>query len=176
MLLVALACIEKILPSGIKKVKPKLPMFGYDLFYADKKAGDAKPGVIYSQVLYSEKYGLSGKPDLVFMKKGGRELLPVELKSASIGDAPEPRVGDLMQLSSYFIILDENYGIRVKEGRLIYSDFMFRVRNTKRLRRQLLSIVDEMRDMLKTGVGRGEQPAFQKCRHCVCRGTVCDRE
>lgn len=165
--------ISELVP-GIQKKKPSLSAPGYTLFYSDQKKHRQKNGVIYSKLLISEAYGLSGKPDLVFVNRKGC-FLPVELKSGTIGDAEEPHEGDVMQLAAYFLILEDLYGAKVKTGRLIYRDCMFVIRNNRKLRRRLLSIVADMRDMLQTGEQEVE-PSFVKCKHCLCRSTVCEHE
>ena len=99
--------------------------------------------------------------------------MPVELKSGRIGDAPEPHRGDYLQLAAYFLLLEDVYGKRPRFGRLVYADYMFEIRNTAGVRREVLRTMAEMRQMLETGEGRAEC-SFIHCRHCVCNGTVCE--
>jgi CRISPR-associated exonuclease Cas4 len=98
----------------------------------------------------------------------------VELKSGSISDDEiMPHQGDLIQLAAYFLIIEDVYGIRPKEGRLVYKNKMFIIKNTKKIRRLVEDTIDEMRQMLETGQAECE-PSFVKCRYCLCRGTVCE--
>ncbi len=99
--------------------------------------------------------------------------MPVELKSGRIGDALEPHRGDYLQLAAYFLLLEDVYGKRPRFGRLVYADYMFEVRNTAGVRREVLRTMAEMRRMLETGEGHAES-SFVHCRHCVCNGTVCE--
>jgi len=78
-----------------------------------------------------------------------------------------------MQLAAYFLIIEEAIGARPKAGYLRYKNAMFKVKNTARLRRKLLDVVADMREMLATGKGRAS-PSFAQCRYCVARGTVCE--
>ena len=156
-----------------KKTKPKLPGMAYRLFYTDEKTTAKKENVIYSKLLYSRKHDISGKPDYIYAERKGNMLLPVELKSGSIGERLEPRENDLMQLAMYFLIIEDVYKVQPKKGRIIYKDAMFIVRNTKKLRKKIKSVLKDMREMLKTG----EQEAnasFTTCKKCICRSTVCE--
>lgn len=157
----------------IKKTKPSLSTGGYHIIYTDQKTRRRRKDVVYSKILCSEKYGIKGKPDFLYKKYFGKHIIPIELKSGSIGDDKFPHFGDLMQLTAYFLIVEDVYGVRPRYGKLIYSDYMFKVKNTKKLRKCFLKTTENMRTMLRTG--RGEcSPDFAKCRHCVCNGTVCE--
>ncbi len=155
----------------IKKLNPKLKIKNYNIFYADKKMEDEN--IITGKLFKSEKYNLVGKPDYILKHNKKDSYIPIELKSGSIGDADFPNGNDLIQLSAYFIILEESFGVKIREGRLIYSDAMFVVRNNKSLKNKVLQTMDDMNYMLETGVGDVE-PSFVKCRYCKCNGTVCE--
>ena len=158
-----------------KTVIPKkrvLRMSGYRMIYSDQKPEKRQKGVEYSRLLYSAKYDLQGKPDFIFQRRLGNVFIPVEMKSGTIGQADYPHEGDILQMAAYFCIIEDVYGHRPPYGNLIYQDCMFRIRNTGRLRRQLMDTMKEMRQMLRTGKGQAN-PSFVSCRHCVCRGTVC---
>jgi len=155
------------------KLQPKLPGTGYRLIYSDQKQIDKRQdSVVYGTVLKCEKLDISGKPDYIYRHKSG-ELMPVELKSGEIGEASEPYLGDLMQLASYFAIVEEYFGEKPPSGLIIYKDYMFRIQNTARLKRILRSILGEMRDMLRHGEAN-PAASFVKCKNCICNGTVCE--
>lgn len=167
------ATVKLIFSEKIKKKKPSLKPLFSKLVYTDQKVKRKKEDVIYSKILYCEKHELKGKPDFIFKNIFTGMLIPVELKSGSIGNEPYPRKNDLMQLSAYFIIIEEYFNIKPKSGRLIYSDYMFVVKNTKKLRQETLNIVCQMRNMLLTGEGEAAAN-FSKCRYCFMRNTVCE--
>lgn len=167
------AVVKLIFSEKIKKKKPSLKPFFSKLIYTDQKVKRKKEDVIYSKILYCEEYELKGKPDFIFKNIFTGMLIPVELKSGSIGNEPYPRKGDLMQLAAYFIIIEEYFNIKPKSGRLIYSDYMFVVKNTNKLRQETLNIVCQMRNMLLTGEGDAASN-FAKCRYCFMRNTVCE--
>ncbi|WP_250277316.1 CRISPR-associated protein Cas4 [[Clostridium] colinum] len=158
--------------KSIKKTKSKsLAPFGYTLFYTDQNTKTRKSNVIYKKLLFSEKYNIQGKPDFIYKKF--KTCYVIELKSGLIKDDPMPHTGDLLQLVTYFLIIEDLYGYKVKKGKLIYKDYCFVVKNTRYLRKYLLSVLSDMRKMLKTGDG---EPTcnFAHCRYCMCRQTVCD--
>lgn len=161
-----------IRPKAIKKTKSKgLAPFGYSLFYTDQNTKNKNPNVIYKKLLFSEKYNIQGKPDFIYKKFNTCYI--IELKSGAIKDEPMPHMGDLLQLVSYFLIVEDLYGYKIKKGKLIYSDYCFIVRNTRALRKYLLNTLEDMRYMLKTGEGEANC-SFSHCRYCMCRQTVCE--
>lgn len=152
-----------------KKMPAREDVRGCTLLYADQKQ-DGREG--FGKVLYAARYDLRGKPDYVFQSRIRRRIIPVELKSGSIGEAEAPHHGDLLQLAAYFLLLEDVYGKRPPFGRLVYRDFMFQIRNTKALRREALRTMQEMRQMLRDGDAVPKN-SFAHCRPCVCNGTVC---
>jgi len=146
---------------GIRRVSLRNRPRFCRLIYSDGRGG---------VLLKSLRHNLHGKPDFIYQRRFTGRLIPMELKS---GKAPNsPHFGDLMQLVTYFIIINESHGKRPKHGILRYSDAMYIVKNTARRRRQLLGIAAEMRKMLETGQGVAN-PSFVKCRYCAARDTVC---
>ncbi|MHB1708675.1 MAG: CRISPR-associated protein Cas4 [Thermoplasmataceae archaeon] len=93
------------------------------------------------KVLRSERYFITGKPDLITRK--GKLIVPYEYKS---GNASEPRTGHLLQMGAYFIILGDMYPESIiKYGILKYGNSTFRVENTHGLRNRVLAITGEIR-------------------------------
>lgn len=157
------------------KLQPKLPGAPYRLIYSDQKQIVQERdsiSITYGKVLKSERLDISGKPDYIYRHKNG-ELLIAEIKSGEIGDKPEPYFSDLMQLAAYFDIAEVSFGERVPHGLIIYKDYMFRIKNTSRLRRMLKNVLKDMRTMLKDGEA-DPAASFVKCRNCMCKGTVCE--
>lgn len=157
--------IFKITRPVITIKKPKYGILGANIIYSDEEGG---------KLLVSDKYDLQGKPDYIFQTILVGSYIPVELKSASMKeDQDYPYEGDLMQLAAYFLIVEDLYGKRPKQGRLIYKNKMFVIKNTRSLRKEVNKYLKDMRRMLDTGKGEAK-PSFPKCRNCVCRGTVCE--
>lgn len=155
----------------LQKFPRKDGMWGFTLIYADQKHGGKKQEN-FGKLLYSQTYDLQGKPDYVFRRMGGKTIVPVELKSGAIGMDKLPHKGDYMQLAAYFLLLEDVYGVRPKYGWLKYRDYMFFVRNTRKVRKEVKQTMAQMRQMLYDGKGVA-QASYAKCRPCVCSTTVC---
>lgn len=169
-LLLVLLLVKNAKPT-MRKLTVRDDVRGYALIYADQKQGK-KREEDFGKLLYSAKYELQGKPDYVFQSPILKKIVPVELKSGAIGEADFPHHGDLLQLGAYFLILEDVYGHKPPFGRLVYQDYMFEIKNTAKLRNEVLGTMKEMREMLQYGVGKAK-PSFATCRPCVCNGTVC---
>lgn len=157
----------------LKKSTAKLSMYSYKMIYTDQKDLDKQEGVDYSILLYSARYDLQGKPDYIFKHRIRNSIVPVEIKSGEIGKSAHPHQGDMLQLAAYFLIIEDVYGIKPKFGKLIYSDYMFQIKNTAKIRKLLLQTLKRMRAMLESGEEEAN-PSFTHCRYCVCNGTVCE--
>ena len=154
----------------LRKRKKRQGLFGYKLIYADQKATRKQKD--FGKLLYSKKYDIQGKPDYIFQKRFGNAIVPVELKSGSIRDDNFPHPGDRLQLATYFLLIEDVYGVRPKYGRLVYKDYMFDIRNTIKIRREVRRTLANMRQMLQTGQGKANC-SVAGCRYCICKGTVC---
>lgn len=168
--LLALIIIKKLFSPTIKKKKPSLHPVGYKLIYTDQKM-KCKDSVVVSKLLKSEKFGVQGKPDFLYQGFTGK-IIPVELKSAKIGKDKFPHLGDMLQLATYFLIVEDIYGVKPKYGNLIYADYMFRIKNTRRIRKEVIKTTKKMRNMLSDGQG-SPVTDFTKCRFCFCK-SVCE--
>lgn len=169
-LLTALFILKK--RNELVKKKTNYKMSGYRIIYADSSQSVDDENVESGRLLYSERLDIQGKPDFVFKHSITGGIVPVEIKSGNIKDEAMPHLGDLMQLVCYFYIAEEEFGRKVKYGKIIYKDYMFQVKNTARLRKQLEKTTAEMRKMIKCGKAKANAD-YILCRHCVCAGTVC---
>ena len=120
--------------------------------------------------LYSARYGLAGRPDRVF-DDGGMPI-PEEWKSAR-------RVHDShrAQMGVYFILLEEETGIRPLYGVIVTGDGKREVvRNTDELRARVLAIADQIRAARKqmAEIIQVRQPPA-KCRGCAVRDSCGQR-
>ena len=163
-LLLLLLLLKKGKPN-IQKLTARDDVRGYALIYADQKQGK-KHEEDFGKLLYSAKYELQGKPDYIFQSPVLKKVVPVELKSGEIDEEEMPHHGDLLQLGAYFLILEDVYGQKPPFGRIVYQDYMFEIRNTAKIRNEVLSTMKEMREMLQYGVGKAK-PSFATCRPCV---------
>jgi len=118
--------------------------------------------------LRSERYRLSGRPDVLRRLADGR-VVPVELKSRA-APADGPPASHRVQVAAYCLLLEETSGVAPPYGLLRYGDGVeFRVPWTAAARAELLRLrasVDRPYD------GRAT-PSRAKCARCAWR-PVCD--
>jgi CRISPR-associated exonuclease Cas4 len=111
--------------------------------------------------LFSETHGLVGRPDRIVRE--GEFLIPEEWKSSRrVGD------GHRLQLGTYFILIEETYGVRPPHGWVVLGDgSRHRIENTERLRSKVLDVAARIRERRRAL--REEIPVRQpaaKCRAC----------
>ena len=120
------------------------------------------------QPLFSQRYGLTGKPDYVVEDKG--VIIPVEVKPNRI--APAPRESDVMQLVAYGLLIEESSGQRRAAppyGLLKYRDAVFQIDFTDDLWARLVDLMEEMRhDSAARDVARSHAEP-RRCRACGYR-------
>lgn len=120
-------------------------------------------GEIPSKTLFSEKYKLVGKPDIILKK--GTEYFPVEVKSSAAKNKPYP--SHILQLAAYCLLIEEHYGTHPSYGILRYKNREFKIPYTKELRSSLLT---QIKSILNTNPEKQDLPPLceniQKCRHC----------
>ncbi len=119
--------------------------------------------------LFSERYGLAGKPDYLVATTSG--LVPVEVKPERT-DA-EPRDSHLLQVLAYCLLLEETQGKGPPYGLLRYKHDTFKVDYNKETRAYLLSVIDEMRENLRQEETHRNHDQLARCRRCAYR-EVCD--
>lgn len=143
------------------------------------RATGLPPGrVVYSDAdgtarpLVARSYPLSGKPDYVVLTPDGSRV-PVEVKSGRVGRAP--RHEDVLQLTTYLLILEDLYGLPPRYGLLHYANRSFEVPYMPELRDEALAILDEMQSLDASSAADAPPgaPSPALCRVCAFR-TVCD--
>lgn len=143
-----------------------------------KQLGVSRASAIYLdkkgvKMLIDEPLGLQGKPDMIFETWILKRYIPLEIKSGKLKDNV-PHEGDLYQLVAYFILIEHVYGKKPPYGKLVYANKTFKVRNTAKLRKKVLAIMNQMREMLDEKIDIQIKAEYAKCRHCVCKDTVCE--
>jgi len=123
----------------------------------------------HSELLVSEKYGISGRPDYVLMAEGA--VIPVEEKTGRIPRGP--LFSHILQVGAYCLLLEEKTGKNVPYGILKYGTDQHIIEFDEMLRKTLMQKVIEMKNIVD-----GIQPAHRnhnrpsKCtgcsRHDIC--------
>ena len=111
--------------------------------------------------IFSERLKLVGRPDRIIRQ--GEDLIPEEWKSSK-----RVSKGHRLQLGTYFLLIEEEYGERPPFGVVVLGDgSRVEVENTESLRSEVLSIAEKIREHRAT-LGEAipvRQPAW-KCRAC----------
>lgn len=114
-----------------------------------------------SATLRSERYRLSGRPDIVRRRADGRPV-PIEIKSREAFSDGPPR-SHILQLWAYCLLLEETDGRAPPYGILRYGDGVeYRVPWGREERAILLDLLGEMA-LPYDGRAR---PAPARCAHC----------
>jgi len=122
-------------------------------------------------VLYSERLGLSGRPD--YLVERGRHLIPVEVKSTR---APaQPHASHVVQAMAYCLLVEEATGRRPPYAIIRYADRSFQVKNEAHARREVVETLQEMRLQLAQLDAPAGTDDARRCRHCSYRA-ACGRQ
>jgi CRISPR-associated exonuclease Cas4 len=148
---------------------------------SQSEAGLPTGRVIYSDTrgwqslekpLFSHLQRLTGKPD--YLVQQGREIVPVEVKSAH-APSDGPRRSHVLQLAAYCLLVEETYRQKPKYGIVKYADRMFAVDYTDALRFELLDVIAAMRDDLARGAAERSHDEAARCAHCGYRHACPER-
>jgi CRISPR-associated exonuclease Cas4 len=137
---------------------------GGRVIYADTRAW-GKP---LEKPLYDSFLGLTGKPDYLVEK--GDELIPVEVKSSNVTDAPYD--SHIFQLAAYCMLVERTFGKRPRYGILHYPKRTFAIDFTPELESKVMQILMEMHESKKEFPRSHNSP--QRCVRCGFR-SVCDQ-
>lgn len=121
--------------------------------------------IVRSLNIYSRKYGLAGRADVVEFKDeyGTIRPFPVEYKSGK----PKLDEVDLVQLCAQALCLEEMTGAQVQEGALFYGKTRHRVNAlmTEELRKKTIDAIGAVHDMMQSrSVPAGDYQ--KKCDTC----------
>jgi len=118
-----------------------------------------------AEPLFSQKFALTGKPDYIVNVKG--QYIPVEVKT---GVTDKPFRNHVLQLAAYCLLVEEKYNQVIPFGVLVYAgDRQFRIPFESYLRRQVTTILEEMRTKLAAGQIQRNHNLIAKCQYCSMR-------
>lgn len=152
------AVILLILMIALSLSKVPKIIYTKKVIYSDHKERLQKP-------LFSQRYGLAGKPDFILHTKDG--LIPLEIKSCIRPN--KPHFSHVMQLISYCLLIEEERGEAPKYGFIQYKDGKaFSVSYTPKMKEYLLQTMARMRSHLDSG--KAPKPIMKKrCDNCQYR-------
>lgn len=130
--------------------------------WAPIRADDVGGGRRLERPLYSQRYGLTGRPDYLIEGRDGP--IPVELKPGR--RASRPYDSDLMQLAAYCLLVEETVGRPPPYGLLRYAEHSFRLDYTPAVRADLLATLDEMRALLAEDDAERSHDDPRRCAGC----------
>ncbi len=127
---------------------------------------DGRAKLLRALPLYSKRYGLSGKADIVEIR--GREIIPVEYKKGKRRDFDN----DNIQLTAQGLCLEEMFGTRIRRGFIFHAASKRRreVVFDENLRKETVSIIKTVRELLDSAL----IPAAEfkpRCNGCSLYGT-----
>ena len=141
-----------------RKVRRKMNVPDGEIVYVDLDNGK-------SELMISEKYGLTGRPDHIIKKEG--MWIPVELKT---GRTPRgPLFSHIVQVGTYCTIIEDITGKRPPYGIIKYPEKSFEIEYTDELRDIVLKKRDELLRDLDRGEAHRNHRKPGKCRHCSRR-------
>jgi CRISPR-associated exonuclease Cas4 len=94
-------------------------------------------------VLYSERYGVAGKPDRIIQTSRGP--VPVDVKKCNCPRDGRPHDGHVAQVAVYCLLLEERYQCRVQKGIIDYIGRSVTVAFDDQLRTWILNVIQEVR-------------------------------
>lgn len=112
------------------------------LFFQPTGMYKGKSLAIDNLTLYSSQQNISCRPDRIL--KLGKWIIPEEWKSHKI-----PTIGDILQLATQLLVIEEHYKQCPPFGVLIMGDGrQYKIKNTTKIRQKLLDTVLEMRAVI----------------------------
>lgn len=138
---------------------------GGDVIYSDTRTWGPVDDPIYDSQL-----DLTGRPDYIIQQ--GKMVIPVEVKSSRVADAPYD--SHIFQLAAYCYLVSKEYKVRPTHGILHYPNRTYRIDYTNELERELIELVKEMRTKGHLRKINRSHDSFRRCNHCGFRNS-CDQ-
>jgi CRISPR-associated exonuclease Cas4 len=128
-------------------------------------------GTDSSPLYFSERYGLSGRPDFVLEIDG--QLIPGDLKT---GRTPKgPLFSHILQVAAYCLLIAESSGKRPPYGLLRYGSEEHEIEFDPEMERILLEKLEEMRGLMRSGEVHRNHMRPGKCARCSRRDSCPER-
>ncbi|MBX3001061.1 MAG: Dna2/Cas4 domain-containing protein [Caldilineaceae bacterium] len=124
--------------------------------------------------LISRRYGLVGRPDyLVRTQEAGKAItIPVEVKSRKRPIIPH--ASHVLQLMTYCLLVEDQWGARPPYGLLRYADATLCIPYSEELRQQVLEAADAIRSARRSAAIHRQHADPHRCRACGYRSACGD--
>lgn len=123
------------------------------------------------QALYDQGLKITGRPD--YLIKNKNVLIPVEVKSSHVNDAPYD--SHIYQLAAYCYLIETAYNKRPTHGIIHYPNRTYAIDYTQELEQSFIEVIENMRILdNRKDVNRSHDSA-QRCQGCGYR-SICDRK
>lgn len=133
-------------------------------------SADTSTWIRVDKPLYDPVLRLTGKPD--YLVENGRDLIPIEVKSTHIKQAPFD--SHVYQLAAYCLLVQKVYDHRPPYGILHYPNRTFTVDYTKEIELATLDMLERMRSLSQDGIVDRSHQSKARCLKCSYR-YICDQ-
>mgnify|MGYP005843040309 CR=1 FL=1 len=131
---------------------------------------DPKTWGAVEKPLVAPEFKLTGKPDHIL--KQGNRLIPVEVKSRPLMDAPYE--SHILQLAAYCLLVESHYGTRPHYGLLHYPNRTMAINYTSALERRLKDLLEQMKSHSDGVELNRSHNSHRRCQACGFR-QICDQ-
>ncbi len=116
----------------------------------------------FKQKIFSKKYGLSGKLDMLV--KTDSEFVPIEMKYTH----NRPGLNHKYQLAAYMLLIEDYYQTGVRRGiiHLIPTKKTFHYKNSDKLRNKIKEIIASIRNIIQEEKFPEKVKGWRKCKDC----------
>lgn len=165
-LALALVIVAGILFWQARQKRQAIGLPAGRIIYSDTKRWGA-----VEQPIYDPELSLVGKPDYLVEQNG--QLIPVEVKSSQVGQAPYD--AHIYQLAAYCLLVHRHYGKRPAFGILHYTNHTFAIDYTPQLEQSILELLAEIHSLERKKQIQRSHENLQRCKACGFR-TTCDQK
>lgn len=130
-----------------------------------KRYGIDKGEKLFKHKVYSRKYGLSGKLDMLV--KTEKELIPIEMKYTYNA----PGLNHKYQLAAYMLILEAEYNKGIRKGIIhtIPDKKSYVINNNDEIRSKVKCILMKTRKIINEEYFPAKPRGWRKCKECEYR-------
>ncbi|MCX7973811.1 MAG: CRISPR-associated protein Cas4 [Candidatus Aminicenantes bacterium] len=148
--------LGKIKEDELRALEKRRKLRRYDLYKGER---------LFYLSLYSTKYALSGKLDMLIVTRNG--YYPVDFKYTD----KYPGRNHIYQLGGYALLVEDKFEKKVNEGfiYLVPKNDVIILNLTDRLKEEIIRMLDEMRLIIKNEIMPSPTSYRNRCLECEFR-------